>query len=268
MDVNLGDCYVAVESRDALEERDLRVWGHTSFLFGTSYHTLKTVSYQGSPRRRLLTESPDRKRASIPDPERMARAAPAFGLTSSAKRTLDLVTDHPMIPREHLAHWLGVSDGRVSQMMHNLVDTWGLVERRGKRGGTRYTLSAEGIRYIPTGTAPSSPRPRASGAQPSRQTARAADDTSATASTRGHGRRSTRTASRGSSRSWRPRPGPIPAAICCGRSLPRGRTAPTTGAGRPSPRTPWASLSQRTSTSRSTPSTSFALATPGESWPA
>ena len=58
------------------------------------------------------------------------------------------MTDHPMIPREHLATWLGVSEGRVSQMMHSLVDTWGLVERRGNRGDTRYTLSAEGIRYV------------------------------------------------------------------------------------------------------------------------
>ena len=33
-------------------------------------------------------------------------------------------------------------------MMRNLVDTWGLVEQRGKRGDTRYTLSAEGIRYV------------------------------------------------------------------------------------------------------------------------
>ena len=33
-------------------------------------------------------------------------------------------------------------------MMHCLVNTWGLVERRGKRGDTRYTLSAEGIRYV------------------------------------------------------------------------------------------------------------------------
>ena len=33
-------------------------------------------------------------------------------------------------------------------MLHSLVDTWGLVERRGKRGGTRHTLSAEGIRYV------------------------------------------------------------------------------------------------------------------------
>ena len=33
-------------------------------------------------------------------------------------------------------------------MMHSLVNTWGLVERRGQRGDTRYTLSVEGIRYI------------------------------------------------------------------------------------------------------------------------
>ena len=78
----------------------------------------------------------------------MAQAAPAFGLSPAEKRTLDLITDHPMVPREDLARWLGVSEGRVSQMMHSLVSTWGLVERRGKRGGTRYTLSAEGIRYV------------------------------------------------------------------------------------------------------------------------
>ncbi len=78
----------------------------------------------------------------------MAQASPTFGLTPSEKRTLDLVTDHPMIPREHLALWLGVSEGRVSQMMRSLVDTWGLIERHGKRGNVCYTLSAEGIRYI------------------------------------------------------------------------------------------------------------------------
>ena len=78
----------------------------------------------------------------------MAQAAPAFGISPAEKRTLDLITDHPMIPREHLATWLGVSEGRVSQMMRSLVDTWGLVEQRGKRGDVRYTLSAEGIRYV------------------------------------------------------------------------------------------------------------------------
>ena len=78
----------------------------------------------------------------------MVRAAPAFGVSPSENRTLDLITDHPMIPREQLATWLGVSEGRVSQMMPSLINTWGLVERRGKRGDTRYTLSAEGIRYV------------------------------------------------------------------------------------------------------------------------
>ena len=33
-------------------------------------------------------------------------------------------------------------------MTHSLVKTWGLVERRGKRGDVRYTLSDEGIRYV------------------------------------------------------------------------------------------------------------------------
>ena len=144
---NLRDCFVAAESRAALERRDLRLWRNFSWV-GSSYHTLGHVSSQGSPGRRRFTDSPERKRASLPRPERMAQAAPTFGISPSEKRTLDLVTDHPMIRREHLARWLGVSEGRVSQMMHNLVKTWGLIERHGKRGDVRYTLSAEGIRYI------------------------------------------------------------------------------------------------------------------------
>ena len=145
---NLDDCYVAVESRDALERRDRRLWCKTSWVIGSSFFSLEHVSSQGRPGRRHSTESPERKRASVPQPERMAQAAPAFGLSPSEKRTLDLITDHPMIPREHLATWLRVTEGRVSQMMYNLVKTWGLVERRGKRGDNRYTLSTEGIRYV------------------------------------------------------------------------------------------------------------------------
>ena len=145
--LNIDGCYIAVESRDALEGIG-RHWSHTTGAFGTSHHDLESVSTQGRAGRVRLTESPIRKRASLPRPERMAQAAPAFGISPSGKRTLDLVTDHPMIPREHLALWLGVSEGRVSQMMRSLVDTWGLVEQRGKRGDTRYTLSAEGIRYV------------------------------------------------------------------------------------------------------------------------
>ena len=147
-DRNISDCYVASESRDALERRDLRLWRCTSWVIGSRFFSLEAVvsrsGFGGGPR----TQSLERKRASLPHPERMARAAPAFGLTPSEKRALDLITDHPMIPRQHLALWLGVSDGRVSQMMHSLVSTWGLVERHGKRGGVRCTLSAEGIRYV------------------------------------------------------------------------------------------------------------------------
>ena len=147
--VYLTDFFIAVESRTALERRDRRVWQETTGLAGHSHHTLECVISRGRTgrRRRPLTQSPERKRASLPHPERMARAAAAFGLSPSEKRTLDLITDHPMIPRDHLALWLGVSEGRVSQMMRGLVKTWGLVERRGKRGDVRYTLSDEGIRY-------------------------------------------------------------------------------------------------------------------------
>ena len=147
-DRNIGGCYVAVESRDALERRDLRLWCCTSWVIGSQFFSLKGVISRNSPGGGPRTQSPERKRASLPRPERMARAAPAFGVSPSEKRTLDLITDHPMIPREHLATWLGVSEGRVSQTMRSLVDTWGLIERRGKRGDTRYTLSAEGIRYV------------------------------------------------------------------------------------------------------------------------
>ena len=145
---NIRDCYVAVESRDALARRDLRLWCCTSWVIGSSLFSLKGVISRSSPGGAPRTQSPERKRASLPRPERMVQAAPAFGVSPSEKRTLDLVTDHPMIPREPLALWLGVSEGRVSQMMRSLVDTWGLVERRGQRGDSRYTLSAEGIRYV------------------------------------------------------------------------------------------------------------------------
>ncbi len=145
--LNLDDCYVAVETRDALERRDRRLWRNFSWV-GSSYSTLEGVISRSSPGGGPRTQSPERKRASIPRPERMAQAALAFGVSPSEKRTLDLIADHPMIPREHLALWLGVSEGRVSQMMRSLVNTWSLVEQRGKRGDTRYTLSAEGIRYV------------------------------------------------------------------------------------------------------------------------
>ena len=148
--VELEDYYVAAESRAALERQDRRLWCATSWTGGITFRTLEDVISRGRTGRRRtpLTASPERKRASLPQPEHMVGDSPAFGISPSEKRTLDLITDHPMIPREHLATWVGVSEGRVSQMMHNLVKTWGLVERHGKRGDVRYTLSDEGIRYV------------------------------------------------------------------------------------------------------------------------
>ena len=146
--LNIDDCYVAVESREALEDGNSNVWRYTSWLFGSLPYSLEFISTRGRPNRGRFTEAPARKRASLPDQERMVSSAPAFGLTPSEKRTLDLITDHPMIPRDHLVRWLGVSEGRVSQMLHNLVNACGLVERLGKRGDVRYTLTEEGIRYV------------------------------------------------------------------------------------------------------------------------
>ena len=148
MNLNLHDCFAAVETREALEGRGLSLWCYNSWVIDSRFFTLEAVSSHGNSGGGPRTQSPERKRASLPRPERMVQAAPALGIWPSEKRTLDLVTDHPMIPRDHFARWLGVSEGRFSQMMHSLVDTWGLVERRGKLGDTRYTLSAEGIRYV------------------------------------------------------------------------------------------------------------------------
>ena len=119
-----------------------------------------------------------------------------------------------------------------------------------------------------TGTAPSSSLHGASGAPPSPPTTRAGDDTWVTASRRGRGRRSTPTASRGSSRSFRPRPGPTPTASWCGPSPPPGPTGPTTGATRPSHPTLWDTCWPAVFTCRSILSTSYVPATPGESLPA
>ena len=95
MDRAMRYCYVAMESRDSLEGRDNRVWQQTSFLFGGSYRTLETVISHGSPIRPRFTESPSRKRASLPHPGGMVRVAPTFGISPSEKQTLDLVTDPP-----------------------------------------------------------------------------------------------------------------------------------------------------------------------------
>ena len=51
-DRNIDDCYVAVESRDALERRDLRHWCCTSWVIGGRFFTLEGVISRSSPGRR------------------------------------------------------------------------------------------------------------------------------------------------------------------------------------------------------------------------
>ena len=67
---DLRDCFIAVESRDALERRDLRLWCEPTGLFGLSYSTLETVSSHGRPGGGSRAQSPERKRASLSNPER------------------------------------------------------------------------------------------------------------------------------------------------------------------------------------------------------
>ena len=148
LNVDLRDCYVGVERRETLEQWERPNWHSSNWVVGRTYRTLEQVVSQSDAGGRFHPEAPERKRASLPDPERMVQTAPAFGISPSEKRALDLITDHPMIPREHLARWLGITDGRISQMTRSLTQTWGLVEQHGKRSGVRYTLSEQGIRYI------------------------------------------------------------------------------------------------------------------------
>ena len=65
-DRNLDDCYVAVESRDALERRDLRIWCSASWVIGSRFFSLKGVISRSSPGGKPRTQSPERKRASLP----------------------------------------------------------------------------------------------------------------------------------------------------------------------------------------------------------
>ena len=148
LNADLRDCYVAVENRETLEGWDRSEWISSNWVVGRTYRTLEQVVSQTEPGGWFHPESPERKRASLPNPERMVRSAPVFALSPSEKRALDLITDHPMIPRVHLARWLGVSDGRGSHMTRSLTQTWGLVEQHGKRSDVRYTLSDRGIRHI------------------------------------------------------------------------------------------------------------------------
>ena len=61
--LNIDDWYVAVESREALEDRNSNVWRYTSWLFGSLPYSLEFISNSGSPNRGV-----SRKRRSASGP--------------------------------------------------------------------------------------------------------------------------------------------------------------------------------------------------------
>ena len=93
---NIEDCYVAVESRDTLERRDIRLWRCTMWVIGSSFFSLEGVVSRASPGGGPGAQSPERKRASIPVPGGWRRKGTILekqeSLLSDGRR---LVWDYP-----------------------------------------------------------------------------------------------------------------------------------------------------------------------------
>ena len=144
--VRIEDCHVAVESRGALESEDRRYWLEHTWTFGNQYHTLddmrtrswrKGPSCSACPETRLAAPSgADGALGAHVRPEPVGEARP---------RPRDRPPDAAARAPRALARGL---EGRVSQVMRSLADTWGLIERHGRRGEARYTLSDNGIRHV------------------------------------------------------------------------------------------------------------------------
>ena len=132
-----------------------------------------SVSSHGSPGGALRTESPSRKRASIPRPERMVQATPAFGVSPVGEADARLrdrpPDDSPRAPGALARRLRGTTSARRCT---NLIDIMGpgrASRKTRKQPATRCRPRASAT--SPTGTAPSSrPRSGASGAPPSRPT--------------------------------------------------------------------------------------------------
>ena len=142
-----SDAFVVAESEVALTSRDRRVWLRVSSVIG-DVCTLSEVIAESRAYDKSPAGSPSRRRATLPDPDALIAAAATFGLRRKEKEALDIITAHSMIRRQDLVRSLGVSESRLGQLMRRLEDRWGLVERHGRRGERRYTLSLAGIRYI------------------------------------------------------------------------------------------------------------------------
>lgn len=139
--------HIAAESAEALTDPDSRVWQDIETGTGR-LTTLRKIVAKIRGDGRSPAASPARSRASLPDPGLMAQQAPTFGMSRHEKVAFYIIIAHPMILRKHLLEWLDVTDGGLTQIMNRLQETWGLVERHGRRRAYRYALSLEGIRYI------------------------------------------------------------------------------------------------------------------------
>ena len=96
--LNLHDCFVAVESRDALERRDLRLWCCTAWVIGSRFFSLEGVVSRASPGGGPRTASPERKRASIPLPDMIG------GLLAATKQArVSFVRLFEIVPTEYPA---------------------------------------------------------------------------------------------------------------------------------------------------------------------
>ena len=95
LNANLRDYFVALERRETLEEWESLIWISSNWVVGRIYRTLEQVVSETDTGMRFHPEAPERKRASLPDTERMARAALAFSVSPAEKRVLDLMYGRP-----------------------------------------------------------------------------------------------------------------------------------------------------------------------------
>ena len=115
MNLATDNCYIAVESREALVDWSSNAGRQAALVSGGLPYFLEIISGRGSPNRQLYTEPPERKGAPLSHPEQMVHAVSVCGQSAAEKRTLD----------------------RVSPMLNNLGTTSDPVKPRGKKGGVQ-----------------------------------------------------------------------------------------------------------------------------------
>ncbi len=168
MDVNLKDFFVAVESREALERWDRRVWLQQSFLFGGVLPHPGVRKLPGQPQQKA-SHRVAQPEAGIDTRSRVDDAGCAYlrhqPFGEADARPGDRPPDDPPQTPGPLARRLGGArqpdDAQPRGCLGPGVEDD--VETRATPCRARASSAS------PTGTAPSCPRPRASGAPSSRR---------------------------------------------------------------------------------------------------